>query len=107
RAFVRYWTQASAEKETGSKLPSSQFDLEFPRNANSIPMIAVMAVITMAAAPIVRPIVAIVPIRPIVSIRIVVAILIIPWVISIVAWKSDPYPDRYSSIGMLNGNKGQ
>jgi len=53
-------------------------------------MIAVMAVITMAAAPIVRPIVAIVPIRPIVSIRIVVAIWIIPWVISVIAWASKP-----------------
>jgi hypothetical protein len=66
-------------------------------------MIAVMAVIAMTPVPIVGSIVAIVPIRPIVWIRVIIAV----WIIPIIAWKSDPYSDRYSGVGTLNGNKGQ
>jgi hypothetical protein len=70
-------------------------------------MIAVMAVITMTAVPIVRSIEAIAPIRSIVAIRVIIAVWIIRRIIPIIAWKSDPYSDRYSGIGTLNGNKGQ
>jgi len=66
-------------------------------------MIPVMAVITVPAVPIVRPIIAIVRIRSIIAVRVVVAI----WIISIVTRKSDTYSDRYSSLRTLYGNKSQ
>ena len=66
-------------------------------------MTMVAVVITMTAVPIVRPIIAIVWKRPVIAIGIVVAI----WVISIIARKSDPYPDRNASIRTLHRNESQ
>jgi hypothetical protein len=64
-------------------------------------MIAVMVVITMTAVPIIGSIITIV------AIRVIIAVRIIRRVIPVIAWKSDPYSDRYSGVGTLNGNKGQ
>ena len=61
----------------------------------------------IAVPPIVRSIIAIVSIGPIVPIRVIIAVWVIPGIIPVEAWKSDPYSDRYPSVGTLNRNEGE
>ena len=65
-------------------------------------VVTMVAVITVPAVPIVRPVIAIVRIGPVVAVRVVIAI----WVISIIA-RSDPYSDRNASVRTLRGNESQ
>jgi len=66
-------------------------------------MTVVAVIIAVSAIPIVGPIIAIVRIRPVIAVRIVISI----WIISIIAWKSDPYSDRNASVRALRGNESQ
>jgi len=65
-------------------------------------VVTMVAVITMPAVPIIRPVIAIVRIRPVIAVRVVVAI----WVISIVS-RTDPDSDCDASVRTLRGNESQ
>ena len=61
-----------------------------------------VAVITMPAVPIIRPVIAIVRIRPVIAVRVIVAI----WVIPIVP-RTDPDSDCDASVRALRWNESQ